>query len=134
MTEDNISKSTTTDQAKEIKLDISMKSVVKWLPVIAIVIIMLLSMHLRLGGFYENNWPYLRNIDSFYFMREMGEIVNNNGALPSHDDLRFAPDGFERNVPSLYSYIGAYSYSFFTCIAGFAGSNTFILHRKLSAQ
>ena len=98
---------------KEINLDISMKTLNRWLPVIAIILIMLLSMHLRLSGFYERDWPYLRNIDSFYFWREMGEIVDNNGALPSHDDLRFAPDGFERNVPSLYSYIGAYAYGFF---------------------
>ncbi|MFH0837539.1 MAG: STT3 domain-containing protein [Candidatus Aenigmatarchaeota archaeon] len=100
-------------ETKQISVDISMKSVGKWLPIIAIIIIMILSMHIRLVGFYDNNWPYLRNIDSFYFMREMGEIVDNNGVLPSHDVLRFAPDGFERNVPSLYSYIGAYSYSFF---------------------
>jgi len=100
-------------QENQIKIDISMKSLNKILPIIAIIIIIALSMYIRLFGFYEHGWPYLRNIDSFYFWREMGQIVDNNGVLPVHDDLRFAPDGFERNTPSLYTYIGAYSYMFF---------------------
>ena len=99
---------------KEIKIDISMKSLGKWLPIIAIILIITLSMYIRLFGFYEHGWPYLRNIDSFYFMREMGEVIDHNGIIPQHDDLRFAPNGVDRgDVPDLYTYIGAYSYMFF---------------------
>ncbi len=79
--------------------------------IIAIFLIIVLSMHVRLTDY---RWPYLRNIDSYMFYRQMDEIVQNNGIYPSHDIYVRAPDGEDR-TPQLYpyQYTGAYSYMFF---------------------
>src|SRR3989344_2553812 len=85
-----------------------MKAVNKYGPFIAIVSIILLGIYVRTSDY---RWPYLRNIDSYNFFRAMTDIVENNGALPSHDDLSWAPDGVDRTIlGDPYIYIGAYSY------------------------
>ena len=82
-------------------------------PVIAILIIIVLSFHIRLVGFYtpdgDPKWPYLRNIDSYFFLRETEDIVNNGGMLPPHDDLMLVPEGRTRS-PSFYTVLSASAY------------------------
>ncbi len=79
--------------------------------IIAIVLIIALSMHVRL---LDYRWPYLRNIDSYMFYRQMDEIVQNNGVYPSYDIYVRAPEGEERSLQLYpYQHLGAYSYMFF---------------------
>lgn len=98
---------------EKVSFKVSFKPIFKYKYAIIIFLIIALSMYIRLFGFYEQGFPYLRNIDSFYFYREMGEIVDHNGILSAHDDLRFAPTGIDRHDPPFYLYLGAYSYMFF---------------------
>ena len=80
----------------------------KYWTVVAIIFIVLLSMHTRLADY---RWDYLRNIDSYTFYRSMDEIVQNNGVLPKWDYLVMAPDGGP--IPpgiQPYFYLGAYSF------------------------
>jgi asparagine N-glycosylation enzyme membrane subunit Stt3 len=81
---------------------------------IAIVLIILLSVHIRL---LDYRWPYLRNIDSYVYYRQMDMIIANNGALPDHDPYVLAPDGnaitTNTFAGNFYVYLGAYSYMFF---------------------
>jgi len=86
----------------------------RYWPVLAIILIII-------TGFYIRNldyrWPYLRNIDSYAYYRQMNDIVMNSGVLPEHDDLVLSPEGEGRwkgsLAGSLYMYIGAYSYMLF---------------------
>ncbi len=79
--------------------------------IIALVLIIALSMHVRL---LDYRWPYLRNIDSYMFYREMDEIVQNNGVYPSKDIYVRAPEGEERSLQLYpFQHLGAYSYMFF---------------------
>ena len=81
----------------------------------AILVIIFLGVYIRT---LDYNLPYLRNIDSYAFGRQMESIVENNGRLPPRDDLYQAPDGVEI-VPAgqnFYIYSGAYSYMFFRLI------------------
>ena len=98
------------DGEKNIKGKVSKLIKNRW-TVVAIIIIMLLSMHVRL---IDYRWPYLRNIDSYDFYRWMDETVQNNGILPTHDSYQLAPGGFDRPPQWLYPYfyLGAYSYMF----------------------
>lgn len=83
---------------------------------IAVLLIIVLSMHIRL---LDYRWPYLRNIDSYMFLREMDEIVQNNGVYPAYDIYVRAPEGEERTAPGAvaqiypYQHLGAYSFMFF---------------------
>jgi asparagine N-glycosylation enzyme membrane subunit Stt3 len=82
----------------------------KYWPAIAILIIIILSIYVRT---IDYRWPYLRNIDSYTFYRQMDEIVANGGVMPSFDNLMLAPDGAPRKVELFpYQYLGAYSYMF----------------------
>jgi asparagine N-glycosylation enzyme membrane subunit Stt3 len=75
----------------------------------ALLVIILLSTYVRLIDF---RWNYLRNIDSYVFYRQMDEIVQNNGLLPTHDIYTLAPVGNDRPLKYIYvyEYLGAYSY------------------------
>lgn len=81
----------------------------KYWPLIALVFIIYLGTTVRT---LDYRWPYLRNIDSYNFYREMEEITENNGILPGEDTLKLAPYGTKRGQ-NPYAYIGAYSYMFF---------------------
>ncbi len=83
----------------------------RYWPVIALIFIISLSFTTRL---IDYRWPYLRNIDSYTFYRQMDEIIQNNGVLPEYDNLVVAPDGTSRvGGQFFYVYVGAYSYMFF---------------------
>ncbi|GEM_PF-975817 len=85
--------------------------------IIAILIIIILSMHLRLAGYFNpdgtTRWPYLRNIDSYAFLYEIEDIVKNGGVISNYDPLSFAPYGAYRQGlgTGIYQYITAYAYS-----------------------
>lgn len=79
--------------------------------ILAVFLIIVLSMHVRLTDYH---WPYLRNIDSYMFYRQMDEIIQNNGVYPSKDIYVRAPEGEERSLQLYpYQHLGAYSYMFF---------------------
>ncbi len=84
----------------------------KYWVIFSILIIIYFGVHVRL---LDYNWPYLRNIDSYTFFRQMDDIVNNNGTIPEHDPLVEAPYGVNRELigHNFYVYAGAYSYMFF---------------------
>lgn len=79
---------------------------------ISVVLIVLLSFYVRTMDY---RWPYLRNIDSYSFMRSMQLIVDNGGWVPASDELIMAPYGapFQQNYPYFYQYLGAWSYMLF---------------------
>lgn len=83
-------------------------------PALAVLLIIVLSVHVRL---LDYRWPYLRNIDSYVYFRQMDMIISNNGALPDYDPYVLAPAGnrIEGNTfaGNVYVYLGAYSYMFF---------------------
>ena len=82
-----------------------------------LVIMFLFSIYLRVFGFFTNNFQYLRNIDSFMFLRRTIDIVQTGGT-PSVDYLMQAPVGKAVTFgPVLYSYIAAYSYMFINVVA-----------------
>lgn len=81
----------------------------KYWPAIAVLAIVVFGLYVRVFAY---NFPYLRNIDSYAFTRQIEDIVNS-GALPQHDNLSLAPDGQDKAVGrDLYVYIMAYSFSF----------------------
>jgi asparagine N-glycosylation enzyme membrane subunit Stt3 len=103
------------------KFEESSKSLKKYWPLIAIIFIILLGMHIRLTDY---RWDYLRNIDSYAFMREM-ELIVDNGFLQTTDPLFFRSEYEQGLVSPLdfnplwifrapYQYFGAYSYIFAT--------------------
>lgn len=81
----------------------------KYAVLIIIVLIIILGIEIRVMNY---NWPYLRNIDSYTFFRQMDEIVANNGVMPEYDPLVIAPYGVVREGGGndFYVYAGAYSY------------------------
>src|SRR3989344_6631490 len=84
------------------------KALNRYGPFVAITIIIILGIYVRT---LDYRWPYLRNIDSYNFFRAITDIVENNGVLPSHDDLSWAPYGADRTIlGDPYVYLGAYSY------------------------
>jgi len=89
----------------------------KYWPLILIVIIMVAGFSIRL---LDYRWPYLRNIDSYNFYREIGNIVDNGGVMPGFDPLLLPPDG--SGTPGTvghfapYQYIAAYSYMAYNAI------------------
>ncbi|MBI4170627.1 MAG: hypothetical protein HY514_02950 [Candidatus Aenigmarchaeota archaeon] len=81
----------------------------KYWPTIIILAIVVLGLYVRI---FDYKFPYLRNIDSYAFTRQI-EDVANNGYLPQHDDLSLAPAGQDRPLGrDLYVYIMAYGFSF----------------------
>ncbi len=80
-----------------------------WISIVLIAIVML-SFYVRI---LDYNWPYLRNIDSYMFFRQMDYIAQNNGVMPAHDNLILAPDGGPiRNELFPFQYLGAYTFMF----------------------
>ena len=78
---------------------------------IVVFLIIVLGMHVRL---LDYRWPYLRNIDSYMFYRQMDEIIQNGGVYPSKDIYVRAPEGEERSLQLYpFQHLGAYSYMFF---------------------
>ena len=81
-------------------------------PAITILLLIILSVHIRT---IDYNWPYLRNIDSYTFAREIERIVEN-GYLPETDPFALSPNFY--NVPEsvstkryiLYQHLGAYGF------------------------
>ena len=81
----------------------------KYWPVLAVLAIVGLGLYVRT---FEYKFPYLRNIDSYAFTRQI-EDISNYGYLPEHDNLSLAPYGQDRPVGrDLYVYIMAYSFDF----------------------
>ncbi|MBI5060816.1 MAG: hypothetical protein HZB67_00720 [Candidatus Aenigmarchaeota archaeon] len=81
----------------------------KYWPIFAIAAIMLLGIYVRT---LDYRWPYLRNIDSYLFYRQMDDITKG-GPLPDYDPLILAPYGHHYDFfPWPYQYLGAYSYMF----------------------
>ncbi len=77
---------------------------------IAVVGIFLLSIYVRLAGFH---YPYLRNIDSYFFYRQI-EYIYEHGHLPVVDHLMLAPTGKRvSHDTALYQYLGAYTFKAF---------------------
>ncbi|MBI4018225.1 MAG: hypothetical protein HY368_01305 [Candidatus Aenigmarchaeota archaeon] len=77
--------------------------------ILALILIIYLGTTVRT---LDYRWPYLRNIDSYNFYKEMDEILENGGVLPETDTLKLAPYGTKRGQ-NFYAYAGAYSYMFF---------------------
>jgi asparagine N-glycosylation enzyme membrane subunit Stt3 len=94
------------------------KYAMKYWPILAIVLIMILGFYVRT---IDYNWPYLRNIDSYNFYREIGDIVNNGGVMPGYSDLLLPPYGTgtpgTTAVCPPYQCIAAYSYMIFHTVS-----------------
>ena len=87
--------------------------------VLAVILIVLLSFHIRL---IDYRWPYLRNIDSYAFYREM-EMIVDTGMLQTTDTLFFR-SALEQQIADAvkfdfnplwyfrapYQYLGAFSF------------------------
>jgi asparagine N-glycosylation enzyme membrane subunit Stt3 len=73
-------------------------------------------------------WPYLRNIDSYYFYRHIGDVVDNGGAIPLHDGLANAPNGLElsHSPYDLYYYISSFSYGLYRLFDSNVGLQNFL--------
>ncbi|MCX6818580.1 MAG: hypothetical protein NT129_01105 [Candidatus Aenigmarchaeota archaeon] len=102
-----------TEKTKERKIgirNISFSLILKkYWTAIAVIIIVFLGFYVRVDGY---SLPYLRNIDSYAFYRQINDIVKN-GVFSLHDDLILAPDGLDRQLDIFpYQYLGAYSYMF----------------------
>ncbi|MBI2578475.1 MAG: hypothetical protein HYW26_02060 [Candidatus Aenigmarchaeota archaeon] len=80
----------------------------KYWPYIVLIFLIYLGTTVRT---LDYRWPYLRNIDSYNFAKEMEEITENNGTLPGVDVLKLAPYGTKRGQ-DFYAYVGAYFYMF----------------------
>ncbi|MEM7819493.1 MAG: STT3 domain-containing protein [Candidatus Aenigmatarchaeota archaeon] len=89
----------------------------KYWPFFAIIIIIILGFYVRL---IDYRWPYLRNIDSYNFYREIEDIVNY-GILPGYNPLLLPPYG--AGVPGSsgkcppYQCFAAYSYMFYRILS-----------------
>jgi asparagine N-glycosylation enzyme membrane subunit Stt3 len=96
------------------------KYAMKYWPLVAIIIIMILGFYVRL---IDYRWPYLRNIDSYNFYREIEDIVNNNGVMPGYTPLILPPQGsgiLGTTISPLekpYQFFAAYSYMAFHAIS-----------------
>ncbi len=81
----------------------------KYWPAFAIAAIIVFGVYVRV---LDYRWPYLRNIDSYLFYRQMDDITKG-GPLPDYDPLILAPYGHHYDFfPWPYQYLGAYSYMF----------------------
>lgn len=95
---------------KQKEITISLDFFKKHAVFLAVVAIFMLSFYVRTASFDYN---YLLNVDSYFHYRYTKTIVDTGG-VPDTDYLMVAPEGFETSVfarvPSLYNYLGAYSY------------------------
>lgn len=83
----------------------------KYKVAIVLILIITLSMYVRT---IDYRWPYLRNIDSYAFYRQMELIIDNNGVMPDYDNLILAPYGHKISFQLwFYQYLGAWSYVLF---------------------
>jgi asparagine N-glycosylation enzyme membrane subunit Stt3 len=77
-------------------------------------------MYVRLFGYFTpdggTRWPYLRNIDSYFFLRHIGDTVNAGGIFPIHDNLINAPYGADMVGQAVYYYAAAYPYMLFNSL------------------
>jgi len=88
----------------------SLRIIRKYWVTIVIISIIMLAFSVRL---IDYRWPYLRNIDSYMFARQMDYIIQNNGVMPLHDPLILAPDGWPiRQELYPFQYLGAYTFMF----------------------
>lgn len=82
-------------------------------PLIAIAFIINLSIYVRVADY---RWPYLRNIDSYAYYRQM-EMIVEYGKILSEEPLYFNPPSHETPAQGFsfpwYQWLGAYSYMFF---------------------
>jgi asparagine N-glycosylation enzyme membrane subunit Stt3 len=83
-------------------------------PVVAVLAIISLSMYIRMFGFFsadgDTRWPYLRNIDSYFFYRHTTDTIDNGNVVPDLDTMKLAPYGGDRLPERLYLYISAYGF------------------------
>lgn len=85
-------------------------SLARFWPFLALVLIINMSIYVRLLDYH---WSYLRNIDSYAFMRDM-ELILENGYMPGRDPF-FVPSQGEATPQVsqglyLYQRLGVYSY------------------------
>jgi len=81
----------------------------KYWTIIAIISIVALGVYVRT---YDYHYPYLRNIDSYAFTRQITDI-SEHGTLNTYDNLSLAPGGESRPISAdLYVFIMAYAYNF----------------------
>ena len=81
----------------------------KYWPVLVVLGIVALGTYVRT---FDYSYPYLRNIDSYAFTRQIDEI-SKTGFLLSNDNLALAPNGMPRTAGTdLYVYIMGYGYNF----------------------
>ncbi len=93
-----------------IKYKSTAKTTQKYRASIIVIAIIMLAFYVRM---LDYRWPYLRNIDSYMFYRQMDYIIQNNGIMPLHDPLILAPDGgLIRNELFPWQYLGAYTFMF----------------------
>jgi dolichyl-phosphooligosaccharide-protein glycotransferase len=92
------------------RLDGVLKFFTEHWAIILVLFIVLLSTQVRL---LDYRWPYLRNIDSYNFLRDIQMIVDNGGVFPGTDPLMLAPEGLYKGISTFYPYLGAYSYMLF---------------------
>ncbi|MEM3405630.1 MAG: STT3 domain-containing protein [Candidatus Pacearchaeota archaeon] len=60
-----------------------------------------------------NTWTLGPDLDPFLFLRYAKTIVNNNGYLPIHDEMRYVPLGFDtREETRLLPYMISWTYFF----------------------
>jgi len=93
----------------------------KYWVIIALIIIIYFGFQIRVSGFFSPDgsyrWQYLRNIDSYNFLREMELTVQNGGAYFScsdnaqivHPELE-CEKSYISPLTNPYPYIGAWSY------------------------
>jgi len=99
----------------------------RYWPLIVLLAIISLSMYVRMSGYFTpdggTRWPYLRNIDSYFFLRHTETTVINGGDFPQHDNLILAPQGNEYRSPTLFTTRFFYvwlSYNAFTLVSLFS--------------
>jgi len=82
----------------------------RYWPVIAVLLIISLGISVRL---LDYRWPYLRNIDSYAFARQIEEVATYGHLLP-YDELGLTPETVPRLLGhDLYAYFAGYSFLFF---------------------
>jgi asparagine N-glycosylation enzyme membrane subunit Stt3 len=87
----------------------------RWV-IIALILIIVFGAYVRLVDY---RWPYLRNIDSYNFARDIEDIISNHGALPARNELAQAPFGVDRVISQdFYVYFAAYVYMFYHAATG----------------
>ncbi|MBI3190911.1 hypothetical protein HYZ41_04390 [archaeon] len=87
----------------------------RWV-IIALILIIVFGAYIRLVDY---RWPYLRNIDSYNFARDIEDIVSNGGAFPARNELAQAPFGVDRVISQdFYVYFVAYMYMLYHMATG----------------